>query len=295
MPLISVIITTYGKPIYLEKAIESVKQQTFTDFELIVVDDNDSNSINRSLTENVINKFSNIIYLKHDKNKNGAAARNTGIRESKGKYIAFLDSDDFYVSNRLERCYNAMEKISNKYAGVYTGCEFRRNNQKYHKFNKPKSGNFLIETLACTFKFSTGSNLFVRKSVVEELNGFDEHFLRHQDYEFLVRLFQKYDLYGIREILVIKNNENFNLPNVNKIISTKELYLDKYKNIILNLKLSKRKYVYYSQYISIALSALMNKDFDLYKKYLSLSKKNGLIKIWDILRIFKIKMRIKND
>lgn len=295
MPLISVIITTYGKPIYLEKAIESVKQQTFTDFELIVVDDNDSKSINRSLTENVINKFSNIIYLKHDRNKNGAAARNTGIRESKGKYIAFLDSDDFYVSNRLERCYNAMEKISNKYAGVYTGCEFRRNNQKYHKFNKPKSGNFLIETLACTFKFSTGSNLFVRKSVVEELNGFDEQFLRHQDYEFLVRLFQKYDLYGIREILVIKNNENFNLPNVNKIISTKELYLDKYKNIILNLKSSKRKYVYYSQYISIALSALMNKDFDLYKKYLSLSKKNGLIKIWDILRIFKIKMRIKND
>lgn len=295
MPLISVIITTYGKPIYLEKAIESVKQQTFTDFELIVVDDNDSNSINRSLTENVINKFSNIIYLKHDRNKNGAAARNTGIRESKGKYIAFLDSDDFYVSNRLERCYNAMEKISNKYAGVYTGCEFRRNNQKYHKFNKLKSGNFLIETLACTFKFSTGSNLFVRKSVVEELNGFDEHFLRHQDYEFLVRLFQKYDLYGIREILVIKNNENFNLPNVNKIISTKELYLDKYKNIILNLKSSKRKYVYYSQYISIALSALTNKDFDLYKKYLYLSKKNGLIKIWDILRIFKIKMRIKND
>jgi len=64
--------------------------------------------------------------------------------------------------------------------------------------------------------FGTGSNIFIRKSVVDELKGFDEAFLRHQDYEFLVRVFEKYTLEAIPEILVIKNNENLNLPDVNK-------------------------------------------------------------------------------
>ena len=220
MSKISVIIPTYGDPIYLDKAIKSVVNQTFKEWELIVIDDNNPETLEREKTENILKKYlfnNKVTYIKHEKNKNGSAARNTGIKIAKGKYISFLDSDDEYALNRLEKCYNLLENKGDLlYSGVYTGCEFRRSGKTYNKFMNIKDGNFLIETLACTFMFCTGSNIFIKADTIRQLGGFDESFLRHQDYEFLVRYFEKYKLLAIPEILVIKNNDNVNAVNTQK-------------------------------------------------------------------------------
>jgi len=189
MPYISVIIPTYGIPDLLEKAIQSVLDQTFQDFELIIVDDNNPDAKARKQTTELVQTFSlrdeRIHYICHDKNKNGAAARNTGLSIASGKYISFLDSDDEYLPLRLEKCIKAIENVKgDQYKGVYTGCEFRRNGRKYNEITNIKSGNFLKETLACNFNFCTGSNIFVMRETLVELGGFDESFLRHQDYEF---------------------------------------------------------------------------------------------------------------
>ena len=229
--------------------------------------------------QQIINDFNKvkerIIYVKHSKNKNGAAARNTGFAIAKGKYISLLDSDDEYFEERLEKCYNRMEICSDKIAGVYTGCEFRRNKIKYHIHNKVQRGNFLIGSLACTFMLSSGSNIFIRKKIVDELFGFDEGFLRHQDYEFLVRVFGKYDLEAIKEVLIIKNNENFNLPDVYKMINIKKMYLDKFSPIIEGLDEKKQKYIYHSHYISIAEQALRTKEYIISSEYYLKAKQYG--------------------
>ena len=221
MMKISVNIPTFGKPVFLEQSINSVLKQTFKDFEVIIVDDNNPNSEARFETERIISKFIHkdvrVKYIQHVKNKNGAAARNTGFSVAKGEYIALLDSDDFYMPRRLEMCYCAMKTAPDSVAGVYTGCEFRRNGKVYNRYTSVLSGNFLKEVLACTFMFCTGSNVFVRKTVFEELNGFDTAFIRQQDYEFLVRIFEKYSLVAIPEILVIKNQENFNALDLNNL------------------------------------------------------------------------------
>ena len=109
----------------------------------------------------------------------------------------------------MEECVAAMENTDEIFVGVYTGCEFRRNGKTYNTITDVKSGNFLKETLAGTFMFCTGSNIFVRRRVIEELGGFDESFLRHQDYEFLVRLFEHYSLKAIQKVLVIKTTIMF--------------------------------------------------------------------------------------
>lgn len=296
---VSVIIPTFSHPVFLEKAIISVLNQTLKDIELIIVDDNNPNSEARNLTEKILEKFiktaTRITYLKHEYNKNGAAARNTGIAVAQGKYISFLDSDDEYYIDRLEKCYNSMENCDESIAGVYTGCKFVRNAKTYHIHKNVKSGNFLVDTLACTFMFSTGSNIFVRKSVVEELNGFDEHFLRHQDYEFLVRLFKKYDLAAISEVLVIKNNENFNLPDIHKMIAIKEQYLFKFKEIIGGLIQDDQKYIYKNNYISIAEHALKTKQKNIAKEYYLKVKEYGSMSFIDTYRkiIFTILNFIK--
>lgn len=262
---ISVIIPTYGTPIFLENSIKTVLNQTFQDLELIIVDDNNPDTEARQKTEELVERYINnenrIRYIKHEHNKNGAVARNTGFAVAKGKYISLLDSDDEYMPERLQKCFDIMENASDNIAGVYTGCEFRRGAKVYHVEKNVKPGNFLVDTLACKFMFCTGSNIFVRKSVVDELNGFDGAFLRHQDYEFLVRVFEKYDLAAIPEPLVIKNNENFNLPNLDKQVAIKKQYLDKFKYIIDTLSQKDVNYIMHGNYINVAENAMAQNNF----------------------------------
>lgn len=279
MTKVSVIIPTYGNPLFLSETIQSVINQTLSEWELIIVDDNNPESESRLQTQQLVKPFTEtdnrITYICHEHNKNGAAARNTGFAVAKGKYIALLDSDDLYMPERLEKCFNTMESAPEEIAGVYTGCEFRSKGKKYHTEINVKPGNFIVETLACTFMFCTGSNIFVRKCVVDELHGFDEKFLRHQDYEFLVRLFEKYSLDSIPEVLVVKNNEEFNLPDVNKQIAIKNQYLDKFEYIINSLPEKDQRYIYFWKNVKIAEGAMAQNKIQLANRYYREAKKFG--------------------
>jgi hypothetical protein len=137
-----------------------------------------------------------------------------------------------FLPMRVEKAVNALEHAT-EYNGVYSGCIFYRNGKIYKKDRRAKTGNFLKETLSTTFKFHSGSNIFMRKIVFESLIGFDTSFKRHQDYEFLVRYFmQGNQLLGINECLLIKNNDNTNLPSINVMIEIKNQFLEKYSNQI---------------------------------------------------------------
>ncbi len=271
MNLITVIIPTFGIPIYLEKSVNSVLNQTYSELELIIVDDNNPDTEARKQTEDIVQRIidvdKRVKYIKHEKNKNGAVARNTGFAVAQGKYISLLDSDDVYMPDRLKKCSVAMENAPESVAGVYTGCEFRRSGSTYFKYTDVKDGNFLVETLACKFMFCTGSNIFVRKSVVDELNGFDGAFLRHQDYEFLVRVFEKYSLIAIPELQVIKNNENLNLPNLEKQVAIKKQYLEKFKYIIDTLPEKDVNYIMHGNWINIAENASSQWKFKVANEY----------------------------
>lgn len=293
---VSVIIPSYGNPQYLDKAIESVLKQTLHDWELIIVDDNNPDTEPRKKTEELVRKYQDIdkrvIYLQHPKNLNGAMARNTGLAHARGEYIAFLDNDDEYMSDRLQKCCKVMDTSDERIAGVYTGCEFRRGGKVFNVVTDVKTGNFLVETLACTFLFCTGSNLFIRRSVAQELNGFDGAFLRHQDYEFLVRIFEKYDLTSIQEVLVIKNNENVNVPNVYNMIAIKKKYLEKFAALIRSLPDSQQKYILHSHNIQIAEAAMRVKDYKIAKKYYTEASKTYRLLPRETIR--KYCFRVKN-
>lgn len=285
---ISVIIPTFGRPLFLKKCIESVQRQSFHEWELIVVDDNDPDTDARKETEKIMEAVkvedSRVKYIQHEFNENGAVARNTGFAVAQGEYISLLDSDDEYLPNRLQRCYDVMKMALADVAGVYTGCEFRRKGRVYRKYTNVKTGSFLEDTLACTFMFCTGSNIFVRKSVIDELQGFDPTFLRQQDYEFLVRLFERYSLIGIPEILVVKNNENFNVPNIDKQIAIRDQYLGKFSNIIESLPKDTQKYIYFSNYIALAETAMSQNKFSIANEYYKKAQNYGHMSMRNWLR-----------
>lgn len=107
-PAISLVMPVYNVEKFLNKALTSVENQTFTDFEMIIVDDG-SNDKSCEIAEEFCNKNSNFKLIKQE-NSGPAAARNTGVSHCKGQYIAFMDSDDYLEKNFLEELYNLAQK-----------------------------------------------------------------------------------------------------------------------------------------------------------------------------------------
>ena len=271
MKKVSVVMPTYGKPELLIRSIRSVQKQTYTEWELIIVDDNNPETEERKQTETLMSQYENdkrIRYIRHEHNKNGSAARNTGIVAATGDYIAFLDSDDEYAPERLERCVKELSECSDpKYAGVYTGCEITQDEKTIRRRTEVKSGNFIAQALAAGFPLSAGSNLFMRADVVRELNGFDTSFRRHQDYEFLVRYFRKYNLIAIPDILLIKNEIGANRQNTEEFYKTKIRYLEKYKDDIEKMSKEEQAYIYAEHYLSLQSTAFSEHKLNLFFQF----------------------------
>lgn len=194
--LVSIIIPTYKGSNVLKRAIDSVLIQTYPSIEIIVVDDNSPESKERKDTEKIMSEYysEKIIYIKHDKNKNGSAARNTGFSKSNGDYIMFLDDDDEFLSNKVSTQVTAMESVSSEWGVSYTSFLRKINGKLIAKSYEKRQGNLYIEELSRNFFIHAGSNLMIRRSVVEDMNGFDETFTRNQDIEFLSRILERYKI-----------------------------------------------------------------------------------------------------
>jgi len=245
---VSVIIPTYKRSNYLIRAVESVLSQTYQNVEIIVVDDNDEESEFRKINEARLKKYidsKKIIYLKHLTNKNGAAARNTGIKRATGDYITFLDDDDFFLKERLEIMVEHLERNAN-YLAAYTGMIKIRNGSFINYRTNIKSGNFMYEALCQNSFFGTGSNMMFRKEAINKIGLFDEKFLRYQDMEYMLRFFEIGEILGINKILVVKCAEDsINQVNYEKLKRFKKMYINKFKHLINKIGKSEND-IYYN-------------------------------------------------
>lgn len=205
MKKVSIVIPTYKRPNMIARAVNSVLCQTYTNLEVIVVDDNDPSYPERRETEEVMSQFvkdSRVTYIKHDKNRNGSAARNTGWRHAKGDYITFLDDDDEISPLKIQRQVECLESLDDSWGACYTAYHTLMKDGSVQKSTTNHYGDVYLRALMRNFYVGSGSNVLLRKSVVDEINGFDESFLRNQDIEFMARAFEKYKVAFINEDLL---------------------------------------------------------------------------------------------
>lgn len=196
-PKVSVIIPTYKRPDTLDRAIKSVLNQTYPDVEVIVVDDNNPDTEGRRLTEEKMAIFAGnprVKYIKHEKNKNGSAARNTGAKNSNAKYIAFLDDDDEFYPEKIETQVKRLEELSNDYAVCYSSVVYEKENGVIRYSKETREGDLFFDALTRNLSIQAGSNLFIRKDAFDSIGGFDESFRRSQDKEIVTRLLKKYKI-----------------------------------------------------------------------------------------------------
>lgn len=234
--LVSVIIPTFGKPSGLKRAVLSALKQSYPQIEIIVVDDNNSNSEERVLTEKLMNeiKCEQIHYIKHSSNRNGAAARNTGIGAAHGKYICFLDSDDYYLSDRVSDAVCYLEEHPEKYA-VCCDVAIVSNSCLKEIYKMHESDDFCVGLLKNTSLLGTGSNIFIKRTALNTLSGFDEAFQRYQDVEFMLRLSKSYDVGVIHKLDIVKVNCGMHLLDYMKLRYATDFFIDKFIDMISDL------------------------------------------------------------
>ncbi|MPL68877.1 Undecaprenyl-phosphate 4-deoxy-4-formamido-L-arabinose transferase [bioreactor metagenome] len=144
--MVSIIIPTYNRKEKLIRAIDSVLAQTYKDFEIIIVDDGSTDGTKDYLSK-CIEKNKGIIHYFYKKNGGVSSARNFGIARSKGKYISFLDSDDYLYPTKIEK--QILEIKKQNADGCYCGYDFVNNEGKYFKKSRIKfqSGDILLSYL----------------------------------------------------------------------------------------------------------------------------------------------------
>ncbi len=199
-PKVSVIIPTYNRATLLARAMGSVLDQGFEDFELIVVDDASTDR-----TRETVEGFADgrVRYLRHDTNEGAATARNTGIRASRGQYIAFHDSDDEWLAGKLEKQMRLFEEAGDTVGAVY--CAFLRiENGKETYIPGPhiqdREGDL---SHALLFEnFVSTQTLVVRRDCLEKAGLFFDHLPRFQDWELAIRLSADCEFRLIDESLV---------------------------------------------------------------------------------------------
>jgi len=196
---VSVIIPTFNRGWTLKTAIDSVLAQNFDDYELIVVDDGSSDN-----TPDLLDTYAEQITCIHQKNRGVSAARNTGIRASYGSLIAFLDSDDYWLPDKL-----AVQTAffdANRGATICQAEEIwvrnglRVNPKKKHA--KP-SGNIFERSLSLCLV--SPSAVMLRRELFDDVGLFDENLPACEDYDMWLRISCRYPVHLIDTPLIIKN------------------------------------------------------------------------------------------
>ena len=235
MPNVSVIIPTYKRAHLVSQAIESVLAQTYTDYEIIVVNDGSPDN-----TDQVLASFGDQITAIHQENLGVAAARNAGIMAASGRYIAFVDDDDLWLPNKLEKqiaCLESTPKIGLVYSDM-----FCFNDRGFLPNTWAKAYSILpfeqTWTLFGRNCISTPSSVVVRRECLDAVGGFDETLICCEDYDLWLRISEKFSVYFMNQPLgnfrisanSLSSRENQELMAVN-LLRVKEKALNRNINL----------------------------------------------------------------
>lgn len=224
--LISVIIPTYNRAYVLKRAIESVQNQTYSNLEILVVDDGSADNTQQIVSEITDNR---IRYIKNPQNRGVSHARNLGIAASQGKYIAFQDSDDVWKSDKLQKQMKCMG--NGDYGMVYCALEreFQDGTVLYYPPKsvpmEEKQGDIFRSLL--TRNLISTQTMLIKKKVLQQIGFFHEGMSNLEDYELALRIAKNYKIGMVEEALVYLHTlpDSINQNQVQSLVNITYIYL----------------------------------------------------------------------
>jgi len=282
--LVSVIIPTYNREDTILRAIESVLNQTYKNWELIIVDDGSTDNTKEVLEPYLKNK--KISYFK-TKNKGVCHARNFGIKKSKGEYIAFLDSDDEFLKDKIKK--NVREINLKKVDFVLNNFyEFREGNKIRERFNYEKSFKINSSKVVRYQVPISTSYLFIKRTIAVKVL-FDESLPSSNDLDFILRCLRFGNSFFLKERL----NKTHKLSKSNRIstdpfkkIEGYKIILEKTKKNLYGLTKEDRDFLIKKTYFNLILFYCLSnkfkegkKSFEVFLDNFPLEKKSLKVKI----------------
>jgi glycosyltransferase involved in cell wall biosynthesis len=261
-PAVSIVIPTYNRSRLLARAVKSVLNQTYRNFELIIVDDASTDN-----TEEVVNSFNDerIKYIRHEENKGEAAARNTGIKAAGCDYIASQDSDDEWLPEKLAKQMKLLGDSPPEVGVIYTGFWKMENNKRtYVPFSwvSQKNGDIHKELLYGNF---IGSPVvLIKKECFDTAGLFDERLRNLVDWEMWLRISQHYHFRCVDEPLAVAHYDADNISsNYRTFIEALESVLEKYYD-----EFTGNKKLLAKHYIDIGNLLMVNMEMQKGRNYL---------------------------
>ena len=293
--LVSVIIPTYKRSDKLERAIYSILNQTYNNIEVLLVNDNISDD---DYTKNIVErsrKFerdSRFRLILQEQHINGAVARNVGIKAARGEYIAFLDDDDWWEPNKIEKQVEKLSLLDEEWGGVSCRIKQYDNDKLIAKLPKYRSGYVYKDILMLRNDFATGT-LLLKHEALDRTGYFDENLLRHQDLQLLVNFTYKYKLYQLNEFLHCCDiSDVINRPNAEKIIDYKKALFQSISPIVNSLSANEKEEIKYMNEFEIGYVFLKSGESKIGFKYCAKVLKSPKTIYYTLEKIFN-KIRSK--
>lgn len=234
-PKVSVVIVTYNRPRFISLAIQSVLNQSYQNFELIVVD----NGIEKP-AKNLVESFNDarIKYLPQVKNTGCSGGKNVGIKNAIGEYVAFLDDDDVWLPEKLELQMKALENSSESVGFCFTAITEVRDRGEIHS-QVPEGEDNYFEFALRKFSGFLSSTLVIKREVFDKVGLLDESFPSHTDIDLIIRITKKYKGIAINKPLIkmylksdheqMGNNFGCEGSKYERRIKGRHMLLEKYK------------------------------------------------------------------
>lgn len=230
-PLISVVIPTYNRPDFLKRAIKTVLNQTYKNLEILIIDDASNVDNQKNIKDFNDNR---IRYFKNNARKGAPYSRNVGIKDAKGKFIAFLDDDDEWKPNKLEEQLSFFDNDSIGLVVCYS-YDKRFGTERYSK--PPENISYL--DLLKSFNLSSTSSYLVRRTALNKVGNFDLNLPSAQEYDLALRIAKYFGVKTVPKVLMIQNasegqiSENWT-KKIKGIMALYQKYAPEYR--ILKLK-----------------------------------------------------------
>ncbi len=241
-PLISVIIPTYNRGWIIKEAIDSVLAQEYINYELIVVDDGSIDD-----THDILNSYQKNFLVLRQNNKGVSAARNRGFAAASGRFIAFLDSDDIWLPQKLSRQVDFFQ--SNPDALICQTEEiWIRNNVRVNPKKRHEKPSGMIFEPSLSLCLVSPSAVMIKRSLFEEVGLFDETLPACEDYDLWLRVSCRHQVHLIDTPLIIKRGghydqlsaspglDKFRIKAIKKVIESGLLSAAQYQTAVETLK-----------------------------------------------------------
>ena len=265
LPFFSVIIPVYNRGRVISNSIVSVINQTFDNWELIIIDDNSNDDTFESISSF---KDSRIVYLKNERNSGPAFSRNRGIIIARGEVISFLDSDDRFYPDFLKSTYLYLIE-NNKIGFCWTGLEVKYKHEIKKELWIPKTKNSPYYSFLKDLSIGSGCGLSIRREIFQKCGLFNEELSAAEDTEFLLRIVQKFEFGVIEDTLIFidkSGNDRLSLNYERNAISYNK-FINQHWSTIICFPDLKKKFYYKLMWLNFHLG-----DFTLarvyYKRYI---------------------------